>query len=126
MAKDPVLIRRTSTVEEADIIVAWLSDQGVEALVSDRDNAGVMAFGVTDTEGIEIYVSDAEAAARAGELLAEHDKQNAPGESNGDAMSVEVSCEDCGKKNLFPATATESVRVCPECGAHLDIPGTGK
>ena len=124
MAEEPVMIRRTNTVEEADIIVAWLEERGVKAVVPDRDNPGVLAFGVTDVEGIEIYVADAETAERARTLLAEHDRQRGA-QSTRDAPEdgVEVTCEECGQVNSFPRDAYGSVQECSECGAYLDMPG---
>ena len=48
MNEGPIVVRRVGTVEEADLIVAWLDINGVEAAVLDRDNPGTLAFGVTD------------------------------------------------------------------------------
>ncbi|MFQ5590190.1 MAG: hypothetical protein ACE5HE_03410 [Phycisphaerae bacterium] len=126
MAGAPVLIRRTSTVEEADIIVAWLEERGIEAVVADRDNPGVLAFGVTDVEGIEVYARDAETAARAQTLLAEHDSERsdspAPAESRD---PIDVTCDECGAVCSFPADTSRLVEECPECGAYVDTSGMG-
>ncbi len=124
MANEPVLIRRTNTVEEADIIVAWLEERGVKAMVPDRDNPGVLAFGVTDVEGIEIFVADTETAERARTLLVQHDKERgAEGEPAGVAKQIEVTCEECGQANSFPSDTFASVQECSQCGAYLDMPG---
>ena len=90
MASEPIIIRRTRTVEEADIIVAWLDENGVPANVLDHENPGVFAFGVTDTEGIAIAVADEELAERAKALLEAHDREHAAAEPQG---TVEVTCE---------------------------------
>ena len=124
MANEPILIRRTNTVEEADIIVAWLEERGVKATVPDRDNPGVLAFGVTDVEGIEIYVADAETAERARTLLVQHDRERgAESATAGLADYVEVTCEECGQVNSFASDALGSVQECSQCGAFLDMPG---
>ena len=62
MVGELICVRRTATVEEADIVVAWLDSQGLKAQVVDRENIGVRAFGVTDHEGIAVCVADEETA----------------------------------------------------------------
>ena len=125
MAKEPVVIRRTSTVEEAEVIVVWLDSQGIEATIIDRDNPGVLAFGLTDVEGIAICVADSETAQRAQTLLAEHDKQHAASSDDAVAQgSVEVRCGECGQLNSFPVGARDTVQECAQCGAYLDLPET--
>ena len=119
MATEPVCIRRTNTIEEADIIIAWLEEQGVEATVPDRDSTGVLAFGVTDAEGIEIFVANQETADRAAALLERHDQERAAASSVADG-TLEVKCEACGEINRFPAGSRESVQECSKCGAYLD------
>ena len=53
MSNEPVCIRKAHSLEEASIVVAWLAEQGVESQIADPDNPGVMAFGVTDPDGID-------------------------------------------------------------------------
>ncbi len=122
MASKPICVRRAGTVEEADIIVAWLNEQGVEASVLDHDSPGLLAFGVTDVEGVEIYVPDEDSAERAKVLLAEHDRTHAA-EAIGSDLEEQVTtkCEECGQVNSFPADLQGSVQECADCGAHLDV-----
>jgi len=119
------LIRRTSTLEEAEIIVSWLDEQGIEAIIPDRSSPGVFAFGVTDTEGIEIYARDEDTAGRARKLLEEHDPQRAAG-AGGDTSGAgfDVTCDECGRVDRFPAGAKGTVQSCTNCGAFLDMPGS--
>ncbi len=124
MATAPVCIRRTNTIEEADIIIAWLEDQGLKAMVPDRDSTGVLAFGVTDAEGIEIFVADQETADRAATLLEQHDRERAAAGSAAGEL-LEVKCDKCGKLNRFPAGTRESVQECGECGTYLDVATEG-
>ncbi|UCE59922.1 MAG: DUF2007 domain-containing protein [Phycisphaerales bacterium] len=126
MADEPVMIRRTNTVEEADIIVAWLDEQGIEATVYDHENPGVIAFGVTDTEGIEIFVADAEIAERAKELLEEHDRLHAEEAAVTSGETVQVQCEECGHLNSYSDELRGSVQECAECDAYVDIPEAGE
>ncbi len=123
MPNEPVCIRRVGTMEEAEIIVAWLDEQGVQATVVDPNNPGVMAFGTTDAEGITICVAEAEKADRAKVLLAEHDKKHEHDSATAAAGScIDVTCEPCGRVNSFPADAGASVQECSGCGAYLDVP----
>ncbi len=123
MPNQPVCVRRTSTVEEAAIIVGWLQERGVGATVLDPDNPGVMAFGVTDPEGIEIFVADVETAERAKALLVEHDQQRTTAAAtDAPGGTLEVTCESCGQTSMFAAISRGTVQECPECGAYLDVP----
>ncbi len=123
MPNEPVCIRRANTMEEAEIIVAWLDEQGVKATVVDPNNPGVMAFGSSDAEGITIYVADAETADRAEALLAEHDKQHVQGSATAPAGdAVDVTCTVCGRVNSFSPDTCGSVQECAECSTYLDVP----
>lgn len=123
MLEDPVCIRRTNTLEEAEILIAWLDERGVKATVLDPDSTGVFAFGVTDPEGVEIYVADEETAERAKTLLAEHDREREEAASTSDAPTlIEVKCDECEQLNSFSSDLAGTVQECPECGAFIDVP----
>ncbi len=125
MADETICVRHANTIEEAEIIVAWLEEQGIEATVTDPGSTGVMAFGVTDPEGIEICVADAETAVRAKVALAEHDRQQALDEDDAKAM-IDVTCEECKQVNSFPSEYAGTTQECSECGSYLDVPGGGQ
>ena len=123
MSRKPICIRRAATLEEAEILVAWLAERDIKATITDRDNPGAFAFGVTDTEGIEVFVADEESARQAKQLLAEHDRERAARQETDDAGGeVEVTCEECQCACSFPAAQRGSVQECPECGAYVDVP----
>lgn len=123
MAAEPVVIRRTATVEEAQIIVAWLDEQGVEAVVVDQANPGVFAFGVTDNEGIAIAVPDEESARRAKSILEEHDRQQVESTLPDTPIEkVDVVCDACKTTTTFTGEQRGTVQECGECGAYLDVP----
>ncbi len=122
MIQAPVLVRRANTVEEADVIAAWLEDAGVKAAVVGRDSVGVQAFGVTDDEGVAVYVADEEAAILAAELLAEHDQSRSKAARVEAASFLNVVCEECRTVNTFGASSRGTVQECRACGANLDVP----
>ena len=122
MANDPIVIRRTSTVEEAEVIVAWLDAEGITATILDPDNPGAFAFGVTDAEGIAICVADAQAAQRASLLLAEHNKRGGAASAKAGSTGPTVQCSECGERNSFPSDVGGTVQQCAKCGAYLDMP----
>jgi hypothetical protein len=123
LTSTPICVRRTGTVEEADLIVAWLEDAGVHASVVGRDSFGVQAFGVTDEEGVGIYVNDPAAAERAKALLAEHDRRQAGRLAVAAAGgTTDVACEECGEVNSFEIHLRGTTQTCSCCGANLDVP----
>ncbi len=124
MSEEPICIRRAANEEEADLIVAWLEENGVEAAVPGRQSTGVLAFGVTDDEGIGIYVANEETARQAQRLLAEHDRQRATDAARDSGETeVETTCEECGKVASYPLEQAGLVQTCPACGAYVDVPG---
>ena len=124
MTEDPIVIRRTSTVEEAEIVVAWLSERDINAFILDRDNPGVLAFGITDEEGIAIAVAQGETAQRAVGLLEVHHQehlQQTKAHADAGTASIEVICEECGTQNVYAVAAAGTVQECEECRAFLDV-----
>ena len=123
MPENPVCIRRTNTIEEAEILISWLDERGVKAAVLDPDSTGVFAFGVTDPEGVEIYVADEETAERAKVLLAEHDREREePTPADDRPALIEVKCDECGQLKSYPSDRAGSVQECAQCGAFIDVP----
>ncbi len=124
MGENLYCIRRTATVEEADVIVAWLEDQGVEATVMDRDNPGVFAFGLTDAEGVAICVADEAVAEKGKTLLVEHDRQRDLAMVNAATTDdIEVKCDACGQVSAFAAELAGTTQQCVGCNEYVDVPG---
>ena len=120
MNNEPTCVRRVDTIEEAQLLVAWLDDNDIDATIMGGQNPGSLAFGVADFEGIRILVSDTSTAARATELLAEHDArthQNAAAEP-----SVKMTCDECGAVTQFEGGESNKVQTCSACGAFIDNP----
>jgi len=122
MAREPVCVRRALTAEEADLIAAWLDDQGIKATVMGHDSFGRQAFGVTDPEGVGVFVTDEAAAQRAAELLAEHDKAAVRDSDRDDPGTVSVTCDGCGSVSAFPPEMRKTTQACPHCGGYVDVP----
>ena len=126
MPSEPVCVRRAATIEEAEIIVAWLDERGVLATILDPSNPGLAAFGVTDLEGVAICVKDQGTADLAKTFLEEHDHDRATAvqatESN---TASEIVCEECGKHVTTESSAPGTTLECPHCGAFIDAPGAG-
>jgi hypothetical protein len=125
MQRDWFHVYTAATMEEADIIVAWLADRGVDASVRDRNVASTLTFGVagTSTSGAEVIVQDEETAARATALLKEHTPTAAEDDAGDHPEFVEAVCDECGARSSFPYDARGKVEDCPECGCYLDVPG---
>jgi len=121
MAGDPICVRRTATVEEAELVAGWLEEHGVATTVIGQESLGVHAFGITDRDGVHVMVADERAAEQAAALLVEHDKQH-PSRAGASAAGVKVTCEECGHVDTFPADQRGSVQQCSECGEYVDVP----
>lgn len=120
MTDPPVCIRRVNTLEEAQLLVAWLDDYEIDATVVGAQNPGSLAFGVSDFEGIGVFVTGGSAAERAGELLAEHDARSPASEP--DDESLDVTCDECGEVTTFQRDEVGTVQTCAACGAFVDVP----
>ena len=126
MPPEPICIRRAATIEEAEIIVAWLDERGVMATILDPSNPGVAAFGVTDLEGVAICVKDQNAANLARTFLVAHDRDRATAAQSAESTTAsEVACEECGKGVTTESRAPGTTLECPHCGAFVDAPGAG-
>lgn len=123
MSSEPICIRRAATVEEAEIIVAWLDERGVTATIFDPSNPGVAAFGVTDLEGVAICVKDQGSADLAITFLKEHDLERAAtAPSSQSNTGLEIHCDECGKTMTIDPSASRTTFECPHCGAFVDAP----
>lgn len=120
MSNEPVCVRRVDTIEEAQLLVAWLDDNEIDATIMGGQNPGSLAFGVSDFQGIRILVADDAIAARAAELLAEHDA--GPRDNAAAEPSVDMTCEECGAVTKFDSGEKNKVQTCSACGAFVDIP----
>lgn len=123
MTQDIVTIHRAATIGEADVIAAWLENEGIPAFV--RNELSVVTLHVpviAAPKGVEICVApeDADEARR---LLAARATEAATRDAAlASAPPIEAVCEQCGTTWIFPATAAGSVQTCEQCRAYLDVP----
>lgn len=119
MSRDLICVHRARDVGEGDILVAWLAEQGIAAMVKDRYTAGTLQVSqIVAPLGIEVCVIDPTQANAARSLLAEHTTERV---MKGDA-AVDATCEECGRTSRFPGTERGSVQSCPHCRAYVDVP----
>lgn len=119
MSRDLVCVHRARDIGEADIIVAWLDEQGIASMVKDRYAVGTLQVPqIVAPRGIEVCVLDAQQADQARALLAQHAAENAAPSGT----PIDATCEECGAITRFPAAHSGSVQSCPHCRAYIDIP----
>ena len=115
-----ICVHRAGDIGEGDIIVAWLAERGIAAMVKNRYAAGTLPVPqVAAPRGIEVCVIDPAQAEAAKAMLQEHDAASKPDQ---DAPPIEAACEDCGQTSVFPASQARTVQVCPRCRCYVDVP----
>lgn len=71
MTEGLFIVHCAGTLEEADIVVAWLDDQGIKAMVKDRHSISTFSgISAISNNEIEVCVTDPGDAEKARELLA--------------------------------------------------------
>ncbi len=123
MARDLPCVFRAASIGEADIIVAWLEEQGIRAMVQDEHSAVMLWVPrVTAPWGVEVCVVDPRKAEEAKRLIEHHiaERDAARAESGGGV--VPVVCEECGHQFELPAVERGTVQRCPGCRAYVDVP----
>jgi len=85
VTEDLNVVHYAGTLEEADIVVAWLDDQGINAMVKDRHAistfSGISAISHNE---IEVCVMDPNDAEKARELLANREHGMPDGDEEDD------------------------------------------
>src|SRR5271154_6878303 len=102
----------------AVVTATWLNEKGIPAQVMDQMTLGglegltALAPGIS-ARGIEVWVDDPAHIPEASKLLAEHAALMAQRETEAQLRGpVEVVCEECGKKSLFPASRVGTIQDC--------------
>lgn len=108
---------------EADIVVNWLAERGIEAAVKDRFAAGTFEVPqIVAPYGIEVCTMNPSQTDDAKSALVEFFKNR---ESQIEAKSpepIDAECEDCGKSSTYPGDVRGRVENCKHCNAYIDVP----
>jgi len=123
--RDPVAAYNAATNVEAQLIKMLLAEAGIDAFVSeDLSVGGLWMFGtLPEIHKPQVWVSACDVD-RVQRILEDYESQvagrNHANESSAEP-AIEVLCDDCGQKSLFPSSQRGSVQYCPQCGAHVDV-----
>jgi len=122
MPRDLTCVYRALDVAEADIVAAWLDDQGITVHVKHR-HAGSQVPLTVAPRGIEVCVIDPAQVESAEALVREHlQHRKEKTDENAAGRSIEAVCEECGKASRFPFEQRGTVQTCPHCRRYLDLP----
>ena len=114
-------VYRASSVEQADIVVAWLAEQDVAAFVKNRNMAGNYIALAVAPRGVEVCVVDPEEAATAEVLLKAHLESIKARPGGPSDKVIPILCTECGRQVEFPGELYGTVQACPSCGGNVDV-----
>jgi hypothetical protein len=119
-----ICVYRASDVAEADIVSAWLADQGINAHVTNRNPAmNLYVPSVVSPKGIEVFVVDPDQAERAKALVHDHlEQRKEKTDKPASGRTIEAVCEECTVVTRFPFQQRGTVQTCPHCGQYIDVP----
>jgi hypothetical protein len=121
--RDPIAAYNASTNLEAHLIAAMLREAGLEAsVVEDLSTAGIWMGGVVgEIHKPQVWIERADVE-RAKPVLDEFESHARERKrAAADAPDIEVLCEECGERSLFPGNQYGSVQNCPHCRAFVDV-----
>ena len=126
--QDPVAVYNAATNLNAHLLKLRLVAAGVEAFVSeDFSTVGLWLFGtLPEIHKPQVWVSKSDVE-RARPILVQHEDESAErhratGQSASDAgPAIEVVCDECQTKSIFPASQRGTIQDCPACGEYLDV-----
>lgn len=124
MPRDLPHVYRAGSIGEADIVAAWLEENGIPVFVKDEQASVTLHTSmVAAPKGIEVCVAP-EFFDEARRLITQHlaDRHERRLRA-ADGEPVTAYCEDCGRPATFPAQFAGSVQSCPWCNRHMDVPG---
>ncbi len=112
-------------LSEAETTVSLLASHDIEAKVIDGTAAGLLdgiaALTGSSSRGIEVWAdisNHPEIARLLQEQAAILEAKSKQGQEHG---SVEVACDNCGKKTTFAGDLYGTIQDCPRCGSFLDV-----
>lgn len=116
-----ITVYKASSIEQADIVLAWLDEQGIPAFVKNRHMAGAYATLAVAPQGVEVCVANPAEAEKAKELLAEHESAIKERRRESYEKIVRIQCTACGRLLEFPGEFFGTVQSCPHCGQNVDV-----
>lgn len=124
MPRDMICVYHAADMGQADIIVAWLRERGIEACVKDAFAAATLPTSlIIAPRGIEVCVMDPDQAERAALMLRGHfaatERERGPEQTE---QTIEATCEECGESAEFPFAERGTVQTCPHCREYIDVP----
>ena len=125
MGRNPRCVYTAKNIEVADIVVAWLAEHQVTAIVPERHavDANVLGQPAYVPGGVEVCVENDADVQRATALIDEHNhvlKSRLPEGHEGEMISV--VCEKCSQTCEFEFSMAGRVAECPHCHEYLDVP----
>ncbi len=115
---DFVTVATHYTLADAEPQRLALEAAGIRVFPTD-ENLGALLTATT-FGGIKLQVPAVDAA-RAEQVLAELRADALPPAADADA-GIGFNCPSCQAEIWFPSDRRGHVEVCPECGAHVDVP----
>jgi hypothetical protein len=126
--QEPVAVYNAANNVESHILCNILRDAGIEAFTTDDvSTVGVWMFGLLpEIHKPQIWI-DRKDVEQAKPVLEDYERQllerraaDQRKAADSDA-TIEVTCEKCGQRSLFPAEQRDTVQECPHCGAYVDV-----
>jgi len=123
MSSNTLCVYSAGSVNEADVVVAWLADHGIAAIVPNQHITHTLGLPNVIPDRIEVCVSDEQQLTEARALLIEHEltlaQHLAAVRASG---TVSVTCESCGESVEAQARDAGHVIDCPHCHEYIDVP----
>jgi hypothetical protein len=121
--RDPVAGYNAATNLEAHLICGLLRDAGIEAAtVEDVSMVGHWIGGLMpEIHKPQVWIERADMERAKPILDAYEQRPSQQAKSTSDTWPIGVTCEECGKRSLFPAEQNGTVQECPHCRAYVDV-----
>lgn len=128
--RDPRCVFVADSPGVAEIVAAWLSEQGIPAQTMDGATLGglegltVFSPSAVSSRGIEVWAIDPAQVSLANDLLKERSAELQAQEARNSVSLAPISlvCEECGHENIFGSNERGKVVSCVKCEAYLDVP----
>ena len=122
MSHNELSVYTAGNVEEANVVVAWLADRGVEAIVPERGNPALGLPNIIPGH-VEVCVAHANQLDEARKLIVEHEEHLREHlRASGAVTLVDLTCPKCDKTiSVEPGDAGQVIE-CPHCHEYVDVP----